>query len=76
MEKKLLLQNLSIPEFEYKLPAQRDGFNCGVFVSLYMLVIARGLTEYEISGPIDHFRWKLALALEKKNTELFLPTPH
>ena len=33
MEKKLLLQNLSIPEFEYKLPAQRDGFNCGVFVS-------------------------------------------
>ena len=55
MEKKLLLQNLSIPEFEYKLPAQRDGFNCGVFVSLYMLVIARGLTEYEISGPIDNF---------------------
>ena len=65
-----------VPEFEYKLPAQRDGFNCGVFVSLYMLVIARGLTEYEISGPIDNFRWRLALALDKKNTELFLPTPH
>jgi len=59
----------------YKLPEQKDGFNCGIYVASYMLVIARGLTEYEIAGPIDNFRWKLALALEAKNPELFLPTP-
>ena len=62
-------------EFAYKLPEQKDGFNCGIYVALYMLVIARGLTEYEIAGPINNFRWKLALALEAKNPELFLPTP-
>ena len=63
------------PQYFYKLPQQSDGYNCGVYVSLYMTMLARNLITYDWKEDIDSFRWKLALALEKKNPEMFLATP-
>ena len=34
------------PNYIYRLPAQKDRFDCGIFVGLYMVMIARNFIEY------------------------------
>ena len=61
-------------EYIYKLPNQLDGYNCGIYVGMYMLMIARNIINYTWPSDIDEFRWRLALAIEKNDPEIFLPT--
>ena len=65
-----------IPEYIYSLPQQEDGYNCGIFVCLYMTMLARNSITYDWPEQIDRFRCKLAVALEKNDPEAFLISPH
>ena len=71
---------VSIDEFEYEveyiyhLPNQVDGYNCGIYVGLYMLMISRNIINYTWPTDMDTFRWRLALAIEYNDPEVFLDT--
>ena len=55
------------PNYMYKLPAQKDSFNCGIYVGLYVVMLARTSIEDNCPADIQQFRYKLALALEKND---------
>ena len=63
------------PSYMYKLPVQRDSFNCGVYVGLYMVMLARNLIQYEWPEDMQQYRYKLAVALERNDVYLFLDMP-
>ena len=74
--KKLNFEEMEyFPEYMYTLPQQQDGYNCGIFVCLYMAMLARNLINYEWPEPMDTFRYKLAVALELNDPEIFLKSP-
>jgi len=61
-----------LPRTVYTYPQQDDGYSCGIYVGLYMVMIARSLLNY--SWPVMwNFRYKLALAIEKDDVNVFLP---
>ena len=64
-----------IPNYIYTLPQQDDGYNCGIYVCLYMTMLARNLITYQWPDEIDIFRCKLANALEKNDPEALLISP-
>ena len=64
------------PVYNYVLPAQEDGYNCGVFVGLYMAMLARNLINYKWPLDIDEYRWRLAIAFERNDPECFLESQH
>jgi hypothetical protein len=76
----LFANRVSIDEFEYEveyiyqLPTQVDGYNCGIYVGLYMLMISRNIINYTWPTDMDTFRWRLALAIEYNDPEVFLDT--
>ena len=61
-------------EYLYTLPAQADGYNCGIYVGIYMLMISRNLINYKWPQNMDEFRWRLALALDTNDPEIFVPS--
>jgi hypothetical protein len=63
------------PSYMYKLPVQTDSFNCGVYVGLYMVMLARNLIQYEWPEDMQQYRYKLAVALERNDVYLFLDMP-
>ena len=63
------------PNYIYRLPAQKDRFDCGIFVGLYMVMIARNFIEYTWPADMQEFRFKLALAIENNDVNLFLEPP-
>ena len=76
----LYKSKITMDEFEYEaqylyqLPTQMDGYNCGIFVGIYMLMIARNLINYTWPDNMDEFRWRLALAIEKNDPGIFVPS--
>ena len=60
------------PTYLYTLPHQTDGFNCGICVGVYMVMIARNLIEYSWPEDMQQFRYRLALAIEHNDVEYFL----
>jgi Ulp1 family protease len=64
------------PQYNYVLPAQLDGYNCGVYVGLYMTMFARNIINYRWPLEIDEYRWRLAVAFERNDPEVFLETQH
>ena len=63
------------PTYIYSLPAQKDGFNCGIYVGLYMVMIARNLIQYTWPSDMQQYRYRLALAIEHNDVKYFLDTP-
>ena len=76
----LFKNRLTLDEFEYEveylyqLPTQVDGYNCGIYVGMYMLMISRNCINYTWPRDMDQFRWRLALAIEYNDPEIFLET--
>ena len=64
------------PNYNYVLPAQQDGYNCGVYVGLYMTMLARTIINYRWPLEIDEYRWRLAVAFERNDPEIFLESQH
>ena len=64
------------PNYNYVLPAQQDGYNCGVYVGLYMTMLARNIINYRWPLEIDEYRWRLAVAFERNDPEIFLESQH
>ena len=64
------------PVYNYVLPAQEDGYDFGVFVGLYMAMLARNCINYKWPLDIDEYRWRLVIAFERNDPELFLETQH
>ena len=64
------------PIYNYVLPQQLDGYNCGVYVGLYMAMFARNIINYRWPLEIDEYRWRLAVAFERNDPEVFLQTQH
>ena len=62
-------------DYMYKLPAQKDSFNCVIYVGLYMVMLACNLIQYEWPEDMQQYRYKLAVALERNAVYLFLDMP-
>ena len=63
------------PSYLYTLPVQRDGYNCGIYVALYMAMIAQNNIQYTWPQDMQQFRYKLALAIEHNDVDYFFKRP-
>ena len=61
--------------YMYTLPVQRDGYNCGIYVALYMAMIAQNNIQYSWPEDMQQFRYKLALAIEHNDVDYFFKRP-
>ena len=59
----------------YMLPVQKDGYNCGIYVGLYMAMIAQNNIQYSWPEDMQQFRYKLALAIEHNDVDYFFKRP-
>ena len=59
----------------YTLPVQKDGYNCGIYVGLYMAMIAQNNIQYSWPEDMQQFRYKLALAIEHNDVDYFFQRP-
>ena len=61
-----------LDQFLTQLPRQTDTVSCGVYISLYMLMFAKGTYKATLSENIWNYRWRLLKCFLDQTMDEFL----